>query len=153
MEELHLIWSIRDASLFDVFAVDILTPIISQTPGVYVHLHITGTDAFEVLEPKEILTNHNNNNVMRKNFNEDKNRSVLSGKIFEHNNNIIDIDEENKVESKRLPPAAYSMNNDSGNMNDYEMTGISPIALIKSENVVPKSFNVNFHRGDYGELI
>jgi hypothetical protein len=51
------VWTIREASLFDIFARKILKPLICNVPGVFVHLYITGTPAFPVQTPLEILYN------------------------------------------------------------------------------------------------
>ena len=152
VEDVHLIWSIRDASLFDLFAVELLTPIILETPGVFVHLYITGSKEFKVLEPKEILMNYNDNKEMRKSLDKDKNRSVLNEKVFE--NKIAKDDEESSIAQSSEPAVAYSMggyihkNDSNGDVSD--MAGISPAALIISEGIAPKSFNISFRRADYG---
>ena len=152
VEEVHLIWSMRDASLFDIFALELLTPIIRGTPGVFVHLCITGTKEFKVLEPKMIISKYNDNKEMRTSLNRDKNRSVLSEMVFE--NKIVKCDEENSIAYDSEPALAYSMggyihkNDSNGDVGD--MAGISPAALIISEGIPPKNFNVNFRRADYG---
>ena len=141
-----------DASLFDVFALEVLTPIIRETTGVYVHLCVTGSKEFKVLEPKGILLNYDDNKEMRKSLSKDKNRSVLSETIFE--NRIVKCDEENSIANDSEPAVAYSMgeyaykNDSNGDVAD--MTGISPAALIISEGIAPKNFNVSFRRADYG---
>ena len=150
VEEVHLIWSIRDASLFDLFAVELLTPIILETPGVFVHLYITGSREFKVLEPKEILMNYNDNKEMRKSLDKDKNRSVLNEKVFE--NKIID--EESSIDIDFQSGRTYSMdgyvykNDSNGDVSD--MADTLTAALIISEGIAPKSFNVSFRRADYG---
>jgi hypothetical protein len=51
IQEVHLIWTIREASMFDIFAKEILPPLCSGTEGVYVHLYITGGEEFVALSP------------------------------------------------------------------------------------------------------
>ena len=152
MEEVHLIWSMRDASLFDIFALELLTPIIRETPGVFVHLCITGTKEFNVLEPKAILLNYDDNKEMRTSLNKDKNRSVLSEMVFE--NEIID--EERSIDIDFQSVRTYSMGgyihkNDS-NGDIAGMTDVSTAALIISEGIPAKNFNVSFRRADYGQF-
>ena len=139
-----------DASLFDLFAVELLTPIILETPGVFVHLYITGSREFKVLEPKEILMNYNDNKEMRKSLDKDKHRSVLNEKVFE--NKIID--EESSIDIDFQSGRTYSMdgyvykNDSNGDVSD--MADTLTAALIISEGIAPKSFDVSFRRADYG---
>ena len=63
---LHLVWTIREASLFDVFARKILKPLIYNIPGVFVHLYITGTPAFPIQTPLEILYNLEANELLQR---------------------------------------------------------------------------------------
>ena len=150
VEEVHLIWSMTDASLFDVFALEVLTPIIRETTGVYVHLCVTGSKEFKVLEPKGILLNYDDNKEMRKSLSKDKNRSVLSEMEFE--NEIID--EESSIDIDFQSVRTYSMgeyvykNDSNGDVAD--MTDVSTAALIISEGIAPKNFNVSFRRADCG---
>ena len=51
----HLVWSIRHASLFDLFAREVLSPLANSLPGVFVHLFITGTPQFTVSTPDKML--------------------------------------------------------------------------------------------------
>lgn len=57
VQVLHLVWTIREASLFDIFARKVLKPLISNVPGVFVHLFITGTRKFPALSPLEVMYN------------------------------------------------------------------------------------------------
>ena len=84
MKELHLIWSIRESSLFDLFANEVLLPLQLKTSGVFVHLFITGHKGFPVLSVEEILEN-----MRRKKMTDDAtqmkpdpHRSVLNADTF-----------------------------------------------------------------------
>ena len=84
MKELHLVWSIRESSLFDLFASEILLPLQLKTPGVFVHLFITGHKGFPVSSVEEILEN-----MRRKEMTDDAtltepdpHRSVLNADIY-----------------------------------------------------------------------
>jgi hypothetical protein len=63
---LHLVWTIREAALFDIFARKILKPLICNVPGVFVHLYITGIPAFPVQTPLEILYNLEANEMLKR---------------------------------------------------------------------------------------
>jgi hypothetical protein len=60
------VWTIREASLFDIFARKILKPLICNVPGVFVHLYITGIPAFPVQTPLEILFNLEANEMLKR---------------------------------------------------------------------------------------
>lgn len=47
-------WSVREASLFDLFAEEVLTPLHLNTPGVFVHLYVTGHKGFPVSSVAEM---------------------------------------------------------------------------------------------------
>ena len=55
MRYLHLVWCIRHAALFDLFASEILSPLVNDLPGVFVHIFITGTPEFTVSTPEKML--------------------------------------------------------------------------------------------------
>ena len=87
---------------------------------------------------------------MRKSLDKDKHRSVLNEKVFE--NKIID--EESSIDIDFQSGRTYSMdgyvykNDSNGDVSD--MADTLTAALIISEGIAPKSFNVSFRRADYG---
>ena len=84
MKELHLVWSIRESSLFDLFASEILLPLQLKTPGVFVHLFITGHKGFPVSSVEEILENMRRKEIIDDATltEPDPHRSVLNADIY-----------------------------------------------------------------------
>ena len=168
MKEVHLVWSIREASLFDLFAEEVLRPLQSQVPGVFVHLYITGTPSFPVLGVEEIL-----DNVQRKKEEikcsmkeeessvKDQHRSVLNGDMTfgrDIENTMLDCKRDIlKKQRVSVMTEASSRHGSSNNLlMEVESVPVAsrlvPLHFTAGQLTSSAPFTVTFGRPNYGEI-
>lgn len=156
VEVLHLVWTIREASLFDIFARKILKPLIFNIPGIFVHLYITGTPAFPVRTPLEIQYNLDANELLKRQTQTlpegaDPCRSAL-------NPDDVGTESLSTTKARALVKSNGSTHNFLRSMLENEASSANPSCSETNESdgistAVASNFAVSFGRPNYGNIL
>lgn len=148
VKQVHLIWSMRESSLFDLFASEVITPLVKKIPGVNVHLFVTGAARFAVPSPEMVLacmkassTSEEKSKSLKKHG--DPHRSVLDPR------SIIPAFDEARCDEIF---SSHKLKDNSEDENaDMSCDGDFPIA-DSIERPAEARFTVTFGRPNYGEI-
>ena len=142
VRNIHLVWSIRHASLFDLFASEVLSPLANNLPGVFVHLFITGTPEFIVSTPDKMLEKVQE-------AEESMGASKSSHRTVDPHRSVLNVIEEVKSAKSRKLSGSNPMSSTHNLILDTVMLEVQKNTADFATSTT--NLFVTFGRPDYGE--